>query len=160
MYDYTKFHIGIYLSAAGGLAALISIAAQNQSQLANILSLICFHWLLGVAFLVMVLAGIAAAIVATSAIASTSYQDFSERPQGAFGCTPFTGKTWTTIAHGSFWGSLAALAFAVFTAPTVREWLRVPVWLGWSLVLAVVAISCSSLIARRRWKTRGFPRMT
>jgi hypothetical protein len=42
LYDYTKFHIGIYLSSGGGLAALISAAAQHDKAPAFIACLIGF----------------------------------------------------------------------------------------------------------------------
>jgi len=122
LYDYTKFHIGIYLSAAGGLAALISTAAED-TKAAYIGSLIGMPMALAVAFAFMVLAGIAGAVVATSAIESSSYQTFLVTKQGAYGIKPFFGKTWVTIEHACFWISLASLAIGVFSARAVCKWL-------------------------------------
>jgi len=118
LYDYTKFHIGIYLSAAGGLAALISTAADG-TKTSYIRSLIGAPRALGVAFAFLVFAGVAGAIVATSAIESESYVEFSRTPQGAHGLKPFLGATWVRIEHACFWLSLVFLGIGVFSAPAV-----------------------------------------
>lgn len=122
LYDYTKFHIGIYLSAAGGLAALISTAAEG-SKAAYIGSLIGSPMALATAFAFMVLAGIAGAVVATSTIENSSYVTFLKTKQGAYGIEPFVGRTWITIEHACFWFSLVALGIGVFSSPAVCKWL-------------------------------------
>ena len=145
LYDYTKFHIGIYLSAAGALASLISVLSTKDTQLPVVLRHVRFPWLLGLSFLAMMLAGVAGAIVATSAIQCAAYDDFVEMPQGAFGCTPFTGKTWTSIEHGAFWFSLVSLAVAVFSSRQVLEWLGTPVWVTAVVVLGAVLLLLSAI---------------
>jgi len=123
LYDYTKFHIGIYLSAAGGLAALISAAAGSAGRQAYLASLVGAPWALVTSFGFMVLAGVAGAVVATSAIESAQYVTFSTTKQGAYGLKPFSGKTWVTIEHGCFWLSLLFLAIGVFSARAGWKWL-------------------------------------
>ena len=120
LYDHTKFHIGIYLSAAGGLAALISAAAAKQSYFA---SLIGSPLALAASFGFMVIAGIAGAVIATSTIGSTTYQEFLTSSHGAFGINLFSGKAWVTIKHASFWLSLLCLAIGIFSAPAIAKWL-------------------------------------
>jgi len=123
LYDYTKFHIGIYLSAAGGIAAWISNTAESKFKDPDFISKFFFHWTLVVSFLFMVLAGIAGAVIATSAIKSESYQDFIQTRQGAYGFEPFLGKTWTTLEHAFFWLSLFLMIVSVFSANAVLAWL-------------------------------------
>ena len=123
LYDYTKFHIGIYLSAAGGLAALISAAAEGSAKQTYFASLIGSPKALAASFGFMVAAGIAGAVVATSTIESTSYKSFLSTKHGAYGINPFSGKAWVTIEHASFWLSLLCLAIGIFSAPAVARWL-------------------------------------
>lgn len=123
LYDYTKFHIAIYLSAGGGIAGLVSAAAEGASKQTYFGSLIGCRWALALSFCFMVLAGIAGAVVATSTIESTSYKDFRDEKQGAYGCTPMRGRHWVHAEHFFFWLSLLSLAVSIFTAPAVLNWL-------------------------------------
>jgi hypothetical protein len=123
LYDYTKFHIGIYLSAAGGLAALIAVAADGAAQQKFVAGLVGAPWALGVAFVCVAIAGVSGAIVATSTIESSTYIDFLSSKQGAYGIEPFSGKTWVTLEHGFFWLSLLFLGVAVFSADAVLQWM-------------------------------------
>jgi hypothetical protein len=122
LYDYTKFHIGIYLSAAGGLTALIAALAKEGTANA-VTRLIGAPWALGFSFIFIALAGVSGAIVATSAIQSTSYQSFLSDHQGAYGVKPFTGQTWVTVEHGLFWLSLVFLSIGIFSSRVVLHWL-------------------------------------
>jgi len=119
LYDYTKFHIGIYLSAAGGLTTLISLANKDKIDMHKYFGL---PWAVGVSLLFMVLAGIAGAVVATSAIESETYIAFIKSPQSVYGFK-LLGKTWVTTEHACFWVSLAFLLVSVFSAVDVRCWL-------------------------------------
>jgi hypothetical protein len=123
LYDYTKFHVGIYLSAAGGLAALITTAAAGKLEQTFLKSIIGLHWALAIAFLLMVGAGAAGGVIATSTIESKTYLEFIETRQGAYGIKPFPGKTWVAIEHACFWLSLIFLGVGVFSAEDVRNWI-------------------------------------
>lgn len=120
LYDYTKFHIGIYLSVAAGLAALISLAADHK--LAPILGVIRFPSLFGLAFLAMVVAGVAGAFVATTAIRVPTYDDFKKQTRGTRRLE-FKAETWVTIEHYSFWLSLFLIALGVFSSQNVLAWI-------------------------------------
>lgn len=122
LYDYTKFHVGIYLSAAGGLAALITTAAAGKFEQSFLKSVIGHPWALAIAFIFMVGAGAAGGIIATSTIESKTYLEFTGTRQGAYGIKPFLGKTWVTIEHACFWLSLTFLVFGIFSAEDVRNW--------------------------------------
>lgn len=122
LYDYTKFHVGIYLSAAGGLAALITAAAGGKEG-AFLVCIIGLPWALAIAFLFMVVAGAAGGIIATSTIESKTYLEFINSRQGAYGIKPFEGKTWVAIEHASFWLSLIFLGLGIFSSDVVLNWL-------------------------------------
>jgi hypothetical protein len=121
LYDYTKFHIGIYLSAAGALAALISAAAEGIDKNAYFAKLVGSPSALIASFALMVLAGIAGAVVATSSIESTTYQGFLSEKQGAYGINLISGKVWVRLEHAFFWLSLVFLGICLFSAPAVAK---------------------------------------
>ena len=120
LYDYTKFHIGIYLSAAAGLVTLMSTAAESAAKRTYLASLIGLPRALAASFILLVVAGIAGALVATSAIRSTSYESLLEMRRGLI---PLPCRCWISIEHYSFWLSLIALASGILSAATLRHWL-------------------------------------
>lgn len=122
LYDYTKFHIGIYLGSASGLIALISTISKSEQSSGFLGSLIGCPIAAVVSLFFMMLAGMSGAIVATSTIECESYKQFVDEKQGAYGFSPFIGKTWITIEHGSFWLSLVALAISILSANEVWTW--------------------------------------
>lgn len=112
LYDYTKFHIGIYLSFAGGIAALLgtentgwfisNLVEPNKEPL---------YWALSL----MILAGMCGGVVASSTIECASFSDHWDKPQGPR-CLPILalkGKYWAALEHGFFWLSLLVLAHTV-----------------------------------------------
>jgi hypothetical protein len=123
LYDYTKFHIGIYLSAAGALVALIAASAKEGSW-PFIATLIGWRTPLIVSFACVVVAGACGAIVATSAIESLTFEKFKDEKQGAFGIGLMGGLWWVRFEHLFFWASLTFLCMAIFSAPSTWGWLR------------------------------------
>lgn len=113
LYDYTKFHIGIYLGFAGGIVGLISTAAEGPSKIEFITGLVGCPSFLWLSLLAMFIAGVAGAIVATSTIECKTYADFTDNAQGAFGCKCLNGKQWVSNEHGAFWISLFFLAGSI-----------------------------------------------
>jgi MFS family permease len=111
LYDYTKFHIGIYLSAAGGVAALLGTKEAGWV----ISTLIGNQYLLYAAFALLVLAGMCGGVVATSITESRSFPEFWEHehsPATVRSCRA-TGKVWVAREHGFFWASLLVLAASI-----------------------------------------------
>ena len=72
LYDYTKFHIGIYLSAAAGLVTLL--ASKDAGWV--IATLIGNQYLLYAAFVSLILAGMCGGMVATSITESLTWKAF------------------------------------------------------------------------------------
>jgi len=111
LYDYTKFHIGIYLSAAGGVAALLGSKDAGWA----ISTLVGNQYLLYAAFAFMVLAGMCGGIVATSTTESLSFEEFWNGQHGPATVPSWkaSGRDWVAREHGFFWASLLLLAAAV-----------------------------------------------
>lgn len=147
LYDYTKFHIGIYLSFAGGIAALLgtenagwfisSFVPPNKDSL---------YWALGL----MILAGMCGGVVASSAIECATFRDHwegNQQPQ----CLPFLkfkGKYWAAFEHASFWSSLLVLAYTVAfgfatVTPISSKKTETPVQLTCCCAQAASAPTCS-----------------
>lgn len=122
LFDYTKFHIGIYLSAGGGLVALIGLAAKaEEGQFLS--KLVGSPPALAVAFVLMVIAGMAGGVIASSCSECKTYEELWDRRQGPFGVALFLGRTWAKIEHGAFWLSALAFSYSMFSASAVRQWL-------------------------------------
>ena len=100
LYDYTKWHLGVYITYASALGA-IAAAAVSSTDPTWILSAIWKPWSLVAAIILMVLAGLAGGVVATLCIASRS---FDECTSSTFLWIP--GKWWTYIEHACFWVSV------------------------------------------------------
>jgi hypothetical protein len=111
LFDYTKFHIGIYLTIAGAAVTLLSAAAKQDSDSENtITSLIGDPLMLLAGALCVVLAGAAGGIIASSA---TQYESFDKLYKDRLGPDKlrlFTGRYWILIEHQAFWLGLLLIA--------------------------------------------------
>lgn len=113
LYDYTKFHIGIYLSTAAGIATLLGSEKTGWFIAALITenNKIPLYFALGL----MILAGMCGAVVASSTIEHQKFEDFWHKPQGPQS-VPFlraNGATWAAWEHFFFWISLLVLSVSV-----------------------------------------------
>jgi hypothetical protein len=90
LFDYTKFHIGVYLTLA---AAYITV------------------W---PAVIFIIIAGFAGGVIASSITQtkSVSVESFLKEQTGPWGTTWFTGKWWTYIEHTSFWIGIACVVLS------------------------------------------------
>jgi hypothetical protein len=115
LYDYTKFHIGIYLSFAAGISALLGteelgwfvsrLVKENTAPL---------YFSLGL----MLLAGMCGGVVASSTIECKTFHEFWNTRHGPqslsrLGLPGLHGSTWAMWEHLFFWFSLLFLAYAV-----------------------------------------------
>ena len=120
--DYTKFHIGIYLSIGGGLVALIGSASKADEH-AFLGKFIGSHWALAVALALMLLSGLAGGIIASCCTQFHTFEDVWNEKHGPHKLKLLKGQTWAVIEHSTFWLSLLAFGYAILSAKGVIEWL-------------------------------------
>ncbi|TCG04163.1 hypothetical protein BZM27_42835 [Paraburkholderia steynii] len=124
LYDYTKFHIGIYLSAAGALATLIVAIANGSVTSTIFLSLADSPTALVIGLVCMTCAAVCGGCVATSAIECRTYEELMEERQGVLGSRLWRGKYWVWLEHFFFWASVLCLGYVVFTSCPVERLLH------------------------------------
>jgi hypothetical protein len=109
LYDYTKFHIGLYLILA---SAYITLATSKIGR-KDILPILqpALVWIAVGFFMV---AGIAGGVVASgvSQSRSNSAEDFLREKIGPWSTTLFPGRVWVYVEHTAFW---LGLIFAVLS---------------------------------------------
>ena len=109
LYDYTKFHIGVYLTVAGAYITAAFATVNNLPVLPLNL------YLLGPAVVFTMVAGFAGGVIVSSLTQwhSGGTTDFLHSKIGPWDwhLLWFRGKSWTYIEHTAFWlGLLAAAA--------------------------------------------------
>ena len=107
LFDYTKFHIGLYLTLTASYIALATAEIGNEPILT--IRHEFFFWAAIVAFMV---AGLSGGVIASS-ITQTSARDsdeFLNEPIGPWEWKRlhFQARKWTWIEHTSFWVGLIA----------------------------------------------------
>ncbi|HRF13927.1 MAG: hypothetical protein ABTS16_23275 [Candidatus Accumulibacter phosphatis] len=121
LYDYTKFHIGVYLTLTASYITVASVkVVDHRGQPFEFLK--TEHHLVGLAVLCFLLAGFAGGVIVSSItqFAGGSSKDFLETQIGPWNAKAihFSGTTWAYIEHTSFWAGLL-LAIASILVPRV-----------------------------------------
>lgn len=104
LFDYTKFHIGLYTTVATILGAVI--AAKDGPFAFRLLPLQCSVFFI-------CLAGFAGGVIVSSITQAQSYTVFWASRLGPFRLKWFTAEMWTYIEHGAFWIAVVLAVFAV-----------------------------------------------
>jgi hypothetical protein len=111
LFDYTKWHIGIYLSIGG---ATVTLLASDKS--AQVLSfLVGSKLLLGASLALMVVAGFAGGVIASSITTCKTFEEFWDHGQGPVEWKAMKGRHWPKLEHLAFWASLAFLGAGILT---------------------------------------------
>jgi hypothetical protein len=105
LFDYTKFHIGLYTTLGTGLTAVLAADFAEAWHVDR--------GLLGVAIVSIAVAGFAGGVVTSTLTQHTSHHDFWTQPTGPFRFKWWTGETFTYIEHSAFWLAVAAGLLAV-----------------------------------------------
>jgi hypothetical protein len=99
LFDYTKFHIGIYITLGGTLVAAIGTKVIN-------------FWvpILWGSIIALAVAGFAGGVIASSLPWCNSLREFEKTKTGPWGWekTLAYGLTWTRIEHTAFWVAIGA----------------------------------------------------
>jgi hypothetical protein len=114
LYDYTKFHIGVYLTLASSFITVASV------KLGERFALNLNRRLVWTALAFFMLAGLAGGVIVSSITQCfgvgpgqcSSSASFLKNPHGPWNGEWFTlsGKWWTYVEHTSFWAGLMAAA--------------------------------------------------
>jgi len=109
LYDYTKFHIGMYTTL---ITAIIAVFANDslKSSYSNFVPFI------GITVFCFIVAGLFGGLVASSIPFYTSFQDFSNSRLGPWKWKWFSSIICTHLEHSAFWlGCLVAVIGLVWT---------------------------------------------
>jgi hypothetical protein len=123
LYDYTKWHLGIYLSVASALTAATGLLAE-KSKTENMAIYVEKPILLLLAVAFMFSAGACGGIVASSCTECITYDELWNQKHGPFGLRIVKGRHWAALEHLFFWLSVACAVFAVLLSSPIRSWLR------------------------------------
>lgn len=105
LFEYTKFHIGVYLTLASVLVGILSLKQD--------FGFVVIPQLLTTAIVFIMIAGAAGGTIVSRLTKVKSYTEFHDNKTGPIRSELFTGEIWTYIEHLSFWAGIlfAALAF-------------------------------------------------
>ena len=110
LFDYTKMHIGLYLTLTAAYVAVATAKVNGKPILAVVPEAV---WLAIIAFM---LAGLAGGVIASSITQTTarSSEEFLSREIGPWEIRKlhFRARIWSWIEHTAFW---AGLILAVFS---------------------------------------------
>ena len=111
LFDYTKFHIGVYLTLASALiAAFASKATEDWVVNRSLIKV-------GIAFIVV--AGVAGGVVGSSVPYFARSTDIYRERTGPLSFTWLSIRWWTHIEHAGFWVGLL-LVLSAFIVPRMR----------------------------------------
>src|SRR5262245_30216903 len=117
LFDYTKFHIGLYTTIATIFGGLIAASAKDQNSVPFRFNL---RWLL-VAVLLLCVAGMTGGILTSSMCHEKSLKDFWNKKIGPLWFSVLKAEHWTYVEHIAFW---LAMAFALWSVLSVSNlWL-------------------------------------
>ena|SRR5581483_6843431 len=97
LFDYTKFHIGLYTTLATIFGGLIAAKVGEKT-------LFEFEWKLLLASVICIcIAGLAGGVIASSIPGFGGYQEFWKADIAPFKLRGFKAEYWTYIEHTAFW---------------------------------------------------------
>jgi len=96
--DYTKFHIGIYISLTAAAIALVEIKPEMAGFVSIKIAIACF-----------VIAGTSGGVIAGNIPLYGAWTDFEEAPIGPWGCSIWRFRRWAHIEHTAFWIGVLAV---------------------------------------------------
>ena len=102
LFDYTKFHIGVYFTLATLILSVLGSEVAKKRQL--------WLWSFGVAVVALVVAGVAGGVIASSLPHLFGSSDIQYEKIGPLNSRGWCLVTWTYLEHMAFW---SAVAFAV-----------------------------------------------
>jgi len=108
LFDYTKFHIGVYLTLGGIFAGFVAADAKTPGQF--LFKFDRFWLMLAVGF--VAIAGFAGGVLVSSMCHATSLKEFWKTSLGPFRGTWWSAERWTHVEHSAFWIAAACALYA------------------------------------------------
>ncbi len=106
LFDYTKFHIGLYTTVAtifGGLVSASDKVPFKFNPKLLFASVIC-----------ICIAGVAGGTIASSIPGYSGYTTFWASPIGPFKFKGIKAEYWTYIEHAAFWVAVVLALLSIF----------------------------------------------
>jgi hypothetical protein len=118
LYDYTKFHIGVYITLTASYITVASIKVHDNPVLEVNPILLC------PAVLAFLLAGFAGGVIISSITQSVGKgsPEFLETKIGPWRSELFRARTWTYVEHNAFW---VGLIMAILSFVRESVWTRI-----------------------------------
>jgi hypothetical protein len=101
LFDYTKFHVGVYLTVAGIFAGLIAATAKEP----RLPFKFDRGWLVAAIGLIA-LAGLSGGILASSMCHEKSHAEFWHKRIGPWRLNLWSAEAWTYVEHTAFWAGM------------------------------------------------------
>lgn len=112
LFDYTKFHIGIYISLGSALiAAAATMVSSDSGSFDYYKCNIARFEFLSFTVICLFIAGWAGGIIAGNLPKAKSFKNFSEQRIGFWGGELLFYNYWAWLEHTAFWLALASLAY-------------------------------------------------
>lgn len=121
LYDYTKWHVAIYLSVGGALTAAVGYLAE-ASKASQLAPYVTRPYLLLGAVVLMLLAGMCGGAVLSACTKCQTFAELWDKRKGPFGLGHV--RNWARAEHILFWLSIVSAAVAVLSTEPVLKWLR------------------------------------
>ncbi|HEX6273987.1 MAG TPA: hypothetical protein VFZ53_13155 [Polyangiaceae bacterium] len=115
LFDYTKFHIGVYITLGTALAGLVGASTKIEA-----LIVVNKSWLIAATAL-MALAGFAGGVLVSSMCEASGLAAFWAMSLGPFSLELMPARYWTYLEHTAFWLSLACAFVALNVKAPRRE---------------------------------------
>ena len=108
LFDYTKFHIGVYTTAASVLVAVVNTEFGRTLHLPP--------KLIWTAVLLIAVAGLAGGTIASTLPHCKTIESFMSSKVGPYRSKALTGEAWTYVEHTAFWAAIASVLIAFWNA--------------------------------------------
>lgn len=108
LFDYTKFHIGLYSTLITGLFAIVAFAVDPKKSNVLVYLLPYAKWTAGF----ILVAGAAGGVIASNIPNHETFKDFSGAKLPIFGIRSFTYAVFATVEHLAFWIAIGIASYA------------------------------------------------
>jgi hypothetical protein len=116
LFEYTKFHIGMYTTLATLFVALLGTEYGKALRVRR--------WLIWVAVVFILMAGLAGGVIASTLPHRRTLDEFMHCGAGPYRLERVAGEWWTYIEHTTFWLAVLAVLLAFwfpYRQRTVRD---------------------------------------